>query len=54
MKLDIENDRAVLISLISNATISGSTVMIVADLVRRIQEAGLELDDPAPAEEVAE
>lgn len=48
MKLDTENDRNVLLGLIQNATIQGSAVMVIADLVQRIQAA--EVDAPVPEE----
>lgn len=39
MKLDNEQDRQVLLNLIQTAQISGAAVLVVADLVRRIQVA---------------
>lgn len=39
MKLDSEQDRQVLLGLIQQSTISGAAVVVVADLVQRIQAA---------------
>lgn len=39
MKLDNENDRAILLDLIGKATISGSAVFVLADIIQRIQAA---------------
>jgi len=44
MKLDNEQDRQVLLGLIQSAQISGAAVMIVADLVQRIQSAEIEVE----------
>lgn len=42
MKIDNEQDRQVLLGLTQNAQISGSAVLVIADLVRRIQTADIE------------
>lgn len=47
MKLDNENDRSLLLDLISKATIQGSAVLMLADLVQRISTA--EIGEPAEA-----
>jgi hypothetical protein len=47
MKLDNEQDRQVLLGLIQNSQISGAAVMVVADLVTRIQSAEVEGSAPA-------
>lgn len=51
MKLDSEQDRQVLLGLIQQSTISGAAVVVVADLVQRIQAAEVEaaMTDNAPA-----
>lgn len=42
MKLDTEQDRQVLLDLIGKATVPGSAVFVIADLVQRIQGAEVE------------
>jgi hypothetical protein len=43
MKLDSENDRQMLLDIIGSSAIQGKAVFQVADLVRRIQVAGIEV-----------
>ena len=43
MKLDSENDRNLLLDMISKATVQGSAVLMLADLVQRISAAELEV-----------
>jgi len=51
MKIDHERDRQVLLGLIQNSTIQGSTVLIVADLVQRIQSAEVQVDEQEELDE---
>lgn len=52
MKLDKEQDREMLLGLIQNATIQGAAVMVIADLVQRIQGAKVEDEPSARVESV--
>ncbi|WJR68142.1 hypothetical protein QTA58_05120 [Neorhizobium sp. CSC1952] len=51
MKLDKEQDRTIRLGLIENSRINGALVMVVADLIRRVQAA--EVERPALEEKEA-
>lgn len=46
MKLDREEDRKFLLAIIAEANFKGASVMVLADLVNRIQNAGIETTKP--------
>ena len=53
MKLDNENDRQILLDLIGKATIQGSAVFVLADIVQRIQNAKVEVPSVTDVEAAA-
>lgn len=46
MKLDREEDRSLLLQIIESTNFQGKAVMVLADLVVRIQKAGIEPKKP--------
>lgn len=53
MKLDREDDRKLILSIIEKATFQGAGVMVIADLVLRIQNATIEPTKPELVEDKA-
>jgi hypothetical protein len=52
MKLDSENDRKILMELISRSQIAGGAAPVIADLIHRISMAEIEVVELGTSEKV--